>query len=432
MTKKETIALHQLIHNKHIVIKPADKGSAVVIMDREQYTKEAHRQLQNKDYYRPLTRPIYTRTIPVIHRMIDNLKNKGFIDELQRQYLKGQGAPRPRRFYMLPKIHKEQQKWPVPGLMPPGRPIVSDCESETYATAELLEHYLHPFSTIHPAYIKDTYHFLDILKTHTFPIQSFLFTMDVEALYTNIDIKKGIRAVKEIFKKHPDINRPDKEIIKLLEVNLYRNDFEFDYKYYLQIKGTAMGKRFAPSYANIFMASWEREALAKTTLQPVFYCRYLDDIFAIWTHTKEEFDIFLNELNQHDPDIRLTAQIDYTQINFLDTVIFKGPHFTNTGRLDSKIYFKTTDTHCLLHKHSFHPKHTYRGLIRSQLTRFFRICTYNSDLRQATRILFTTLRTRGYSKTFLRSCWKGFQNNKKNKNTQTCYSIHCEIFHYSN
>ena len=36
--------------------------------------------------------------------------------------------------------------------------------------------------------------------------------------------------------------RPDKEILKLLEINLTRNDFQFDDKFYLQTKGTAMGK----------------------------------------------------------------------------------------------------------------------------------------------------------------------------------------------
>lgn len=31
----------------------------------------------------------------------------------------------------------------------------------------------------------------------------------------------------------------------------------------MQIKGTAMGKKFAPAYDNIFMAEWETSALEK-------------------------------------------------------------------------------------------------------------------------------------------------------------------------
>ena len=51
--------------------------------------------------------------------------------------------------------------------------------------------------------------------------------------------------------------------------------------------GTAMGKKFAPNYANLFMAQWEREALAKWTKQPLCYFRFLDDIFII-CHTQNK------------------------------------------------------------------------------------------------------------------------------------------------
>lgn len=85
--------------------------------------------------------------------------------------------------------------------------------------------------------------------------------MDTDSLYTNIAISEGIQAVKNIFVKYPDSKRPEKELLQLLHINLTRNDFEFENKFFLQIKGTAMGKKFAPAYANIFMAQWEELAL---------------------------------------------------------------------------------------------------------------------------------------------------------------------------
>ena len=69
----------------------------------------------------------------------------------------------------------------------------------------------------------------------------------------------------------------------------------------------------------------------------------------------------------------------------------------------AKRHFKPTDTHALLHKTSYHPKHTYRGIVKSQLIRFYRICTKQVDVEVATRILFKALKSRGYSRTFLRS-----------------------------
>lgn len=188
---------------------------------------------------------------------------KQIVDQLQRTYIIGQSEPRPRRFYIFPKIHKDPETWTVPWEIPPGRPIVSDCGSETYATADYIDHYLYPLFIKRPGYIKDTYHIIELVKDLSVPLDSLFFTIDVESLYTNIDIPAGLATVKRFFQKFPDRKRPDEEILKLLEINLKCNDFEFIGECYLQIKGTAMGKRFAPSYANIFMADWEEQALAK-------------------------------------------------------------------------------------------------------------------------------------------------------------------------
>lgn len=409
----EVKALRELKNAKHIVIKPADKGSAVVILSREQYVLEVERQLQNTEYYKNLSKPIYFDTIPMVAKIVDSLKDKKFINFKQHKYLIGDSQPRERRFYVLPKIHKDPQKWTIPFEVPPGRPIVSDCGSETYYTAEYLDYYLNPLSVKHPAYVKDTQHFIEIVKSLRIPPDSYFFSMDVDSLYTNIPIQAGIACVRRALEKYPDPKRPDGELLQLLDLNLTRNDFMFDDKYYLQIKGTAMGKKFAPAYANIFMASWEEEALAKCTKKPAQYLRYLDDIWGIWTGSEIEFREFVEILNSHDPSITLKTEIDKFSINFLDTTVFKGPDFFRNQKLDIKVYFKTTDTHALLHKDSFHPKHTFRGIVKSQLLRFKRICTRDEDFREAVRVLFTALQLRGYSRTFLRRCFKTFQVDRK-------------------
>lgn len=413
---EEARAVRELKNTKHIVIKPADKGSAVVILSREQYIMEVERQLNDTDYYKQLDKPIYMDTIPMIAKIVDALKKKKFINSKQRQYLTGNLQPRERRFYILPKIHKNPEEWTVPYEIPPGRPIVSDCGSETYYTAEYLDYYLNPLSVKHPAYVRDTYHFIDIVKSLRIPSDFYFFSMDVDSLYTNIPIQAGINCVKNIFEKFPDPKRPDVELLQLLEINLTRNDFMFNDKFYLQIKGTAMGKKFAPAYANIFMANWEEKALDKCIKKPACYLRYLDDIFGIWTGSKQEFEDFVEILNSHDSSIKLKTSIDEHSIDFLDTTIFKGKDFSINFKLDIKVHFKSTDTHALLHKKSFHPKHTFRGIVKSQLLRFKRICTRKEDFKDAVNLLFRVLRTRGYSRPFLRQCYKTFQQRKEEGN----------------
>lgn len=173
-----------------------------------------------------------------------------------------------------------------------------------------------------------------------------------------------------------------------------------------------MGKKFAPSYANIFMANWEEKALANCPKKPLHYLRYLDDIWGIWTHSEEEFQEFMAILNNQDPSIKLKHIINHETIDFLDTTVYKGPSFRLNGTLDIKVFFKETDTHALLFKTSFHPKHIFRGLIKSQLLRFYRICTQQKDFWTAVKILFTVLRKRGYCRTFLRQCLKTFKEQK--------------------
>ena len=408
----EEQALTELQCNTSIVIKPADKGSSVVIMDRFQYVGEALRQLRNTDHYTPLSTPIYMETASQIREILDSMTQNKTITKKQRRYLLGDDTPRKRVFYLLPKIHKAPDTWPIPFLMPPGRPIVSDCGSESYQIAEFLDYYLNPLSTLHDSYLKDTYDFINKIKSMTIQEPSLIFSMDVESLYTNIDTRMGLRAVKTIMDKYPDPSRPDQFILQLLDNSLTRNDFEFDKQHYLQVKGTAMGKRFAPAYANIYMATWEETILPKCTKLPTHYYRYLDDIWGIWTHGMDEFQEFVQTLNTHHPSINLKPLTSQTSMDFLDVTTFKGPDFNTTGKLDTRVFFKPTDSHALLHYSSFHPKHTFTGIIKSQLIRFQRICSRPEDCTLATQTLFRALKRRGYPRSLLRTVRKNFNNTR--------------------
>lgn len=183
-----------------------------------------------------------------------------------------------------------------------------------------------------------------------------------------------------------------------------------------------MGKRFAPAYANIFMSEWEKVGLEKTKHKPLLYYRFLDDIWGIWTESEEKFNQFIIDLNNTNSSISIMAEINKEQVNFLDITIFKGTEFHNTGTLDTKVYFKSTDTHCLLHKHSYHPKHIFSGIIKSQLLRFWRICSQEEDFYRAVRTLYTALATRGYSRSFLREKKSKISNNPGTK--QRAHSSH--------
>lgn len=402
ISQEQRCAIEELQCNNMVVIKPADKGSAIVIMDRVQYIREAERQLTVLEHYIPLVESIQMETRVLQIPILDELKCQGYITERQRKFLLGPDFPRPRLFYLLPKVHKKMESWPIEGI-PPGRPIISDCDSESYHIAKFIDFYLNPISQRHNSYIKDTYDFIEKIHNIRVPDHTFLFTIDVVSLYTNIDTELGLQAVAEAFQRYPDSERPDEALLKLLKLGLTRNDFLFNGKYYLQVHGTAMGKTFAPSYANIYMAAWETTVLPKCPQRPLVYLRYLDDIFGLWSHGMVAFQNFLEILNNHHKSIKVTSNIQSKSVEFLDTEVFfrEGERGEQKG-LATRVFFKTTDTHALLHKASYHPKHTFKGIVKSQLIRFRRICTFEEDVEKATNILFTALRKRGYAKRFLR------------------------------
>lgn len=400
---RQVSALKNLKAKKHLVIKKADKGSACVVMNKTDYVQEAHRQLDNGCHYTKIEEPIYPQTSLKYKKILQTLKSKGCISEKQLLYLAPKEVPRPRRFYLLPKIHKDMSKWTIKNKMPPGRPIVSDCSSESYRIAEYLDKILQPLSNKHASYIKNTDDFLEKVRNLEVPENAYLITLDIESLYTNIQTKDGIEAVEKMFRRHSQELRSDKEVIELLKLSLECNDFQFNGEWYLQTSGTAMGKKFAPAYANIMMAIFEEEVLERSAKKPLAYYRYLDDIFIIWPHTVDEFEQFFHLLNNHRESIKFQQTISDTSIDFLDVTIYKGNNYKYYKKLDTKVFFKPTDTHELLHKSSFHPKHTFAGIIKSQLIRYWKICSDTECFNLACSTLFRALRTkRNYSVRFLR------------------------------
>ena len=85
------------------------------------------------------------------------------------------------------------------------------------------------------------------------PDNSYLLSLDVKSLYTNIPNAEGIKSVKTPLEKYTKRTASTKVIAIFLALLLTLNNFIFNCKSYLQIKGCAMGTICAPSCPNIFM-----------------------------------------------------------------------------------------------------------------------------------------------------------------------------------
>ena len=109
----------------------------------------------------------------------------------------------------------------------------------------------------------------------------------------------------------------------------------------------AMGTICAPTYANIFMAQFEKQHIyTHIKNKSILNLRYIDDIFMIWTGTKQELLMFSEKLNSNHKTIKFEHNISHSNISFLDTLIYKEKNRT----LEITLYRKPTDQQSYLQK----------------------------------------------------------------------------------
>ena len=114
LTPQEKAALTSLRQCSDIIIKPEDKGGAVMVLAQHLYIQEAKGQLLDNNYYQQQDRNSTMDNNNTISRVINGAFMKGELLESAVNLVVDN--PHMSRFYLLPKIHK-------PGN--PGRPIVS-------------------------------------------------------------------------------------------------------------------------------------------------------------------------------------------------------------------------------------------------------------------------------------------------------------------
>jgi hypothetical protein len=113
LTPAEKGAIQVLKERDDIVIKPVDKGSVVVVMEKVNYLEEKNRQVTDERFYKKMdsepTKEFSTRIIQELKFKTEN----SHIEKNIFDYLKPD-KPKAGRFYLLPKTHKVNN---------PGRPI---------------------------------------------------------------------------------------------------------------------------------------------------------------------------------------------------------------------------------------------------------------------------------------------------------------------
>ena len=247
-----------------IIINEVDKCSGVVVWDREDYLKEAEKQLGDKETYEELSSDHASLLISILKGCLSRVKNRGDIPNETLEYF-FINKPKLGRFYLLPKIHKRLHNVPV-------RAGTSNSGFFTENISAFLEYQLKSLSQKNKSFIKGTNDFLKKLnELRDLPDDFILSTIDVVGLYPNILHKEGLEAIRKVLDKREDQTISTESLILLAECVLKSNVFEHNMRYFKQLQRTAIGTKFAAPYAILFMGYLKDKILNSFVEKPLVW-----------------------------------------------------------------------------------------------------------------------------------------------------------------
>jgi hypothetical protein len=391
--------LTNLRNNHSIVIKPADKNLGVTILNTIDYNNMCLKHLNDIHTYTEILNYSPHNSYNIL---IDLLKNYNKYEAISYNTLKitklatsllqlhNHTTLRVAPFYCLPKIHKSTIA-PIPG-----RPIVSSINTLTYHTSVYLDMQLQPILKLLKTVCTSTNTIITDLHNYKTEINSTILCADVTSLYPNIPTLLGIQTVSKVIKElncftdtHLDF------LMDLLYWVLTNNYCEFNEHIYLQIKGTAMGTPVATSYANIFLYGIERDVIQKH--EPVYYKRYIDDIFAIY-NSPIKAKCFVHLFNNIVPSIKLDEFTISRKGIMLDLVIeLVQSEDTLHDTIKHRLFQKPANIYQYIPPQSNHIPSVFKNFITQEVNRFNINCSNIIDFHTCTTLFKERLLARGYN-----------------------------------
>lgn len=374
--------------NSDIIIRQADKGGNIILLDAGLYKKLNDDMLGDSNTYRVLDADPTT----VFSVQLRSLANIGFslgiLDQKQVDYI-CVSHPVMAIFHSLPKVHKG-------GFPPPLRPIVAGIGSLNERLCSWLDSHLQPLIPALPGFLRDTQTVLEALEGREWRDGSVWMTADVTSLYTSIPHNLALVALQWFLDVYSNFDLELKGfLIEVTEYLLTHNFFMFNHTHYLQITGASMGAKFSPSIANVYMGWWEAHYLFRDSNPLVgsmlWYGRYIDDLLFIAVADVAAVERFALFLNQNPCNLKFTIHHECGSICFLDLVLF-----SQENKIRAKTFRKDTAGNTILHSKSCHPPHIARNIPYGEMIRARRNCSNLEDFAEESGNIQERLRARGY------------------------------------
>ena len=227
-----------------------------------------------------------------------------------------------------------------------------------------------------------------------------LFTIDVKALYPSVKYDLLELSLKKCFEVSTNWNSYNIDmLISIIMYTLSNQQILWNNLYHMLNQGIPTGAKHSVPLANIFLTFIILDLRNNNDFKGIFenklklWKRFIDDCGGVFSGNIDEFMNFFRILRQHfnkfsldltcDTDTHVIDGDAITEkedkyVSFLDIEIFKTDNTIHTRE-----HRKETSARSYLKYNSAHPRHTFAGIIKSQLYRLRRLCSRNIDFENA-------------------------------------------------
>lgn len=391
--KCNTITSIKAIQSKfpHIVFKPADKNLGLCALNIEDYDSLILTHLNNDLNYK-LVSDTGPTTRSLLKQLISNFNN--FKEDFtwyswEKQCINYEYDFKWPKFYCLPKLHKKGKL--------KGRPIAGQVEWITTPISRILNNRLQKELHRYPCILKNSTTLVkDLMEFNTTHFINnpdiLIITGDIESLYPNMNLDTLYSIIERI-----EITcRPLTEFICQHSYITYNDHI------YHQIQGIPMGTNAAVTLANVYVGELIDDYI-NSRPQTLWYKRYIDDLFILWTGTTEQWDLVKSFIQRL---LKIPINWETPSKNhsiFLDLNITRN---TFNGYFTTSIYQKPLNKYHYISPLSSHAPHMFTGFIKGELTRYCRLSSNPFTYNHTKELFYQRLIQRGYPRKMLNRLFK--------------------------
>ena len=175
-----------------------------------------------------------------------------------------------------------------------------------------------------------------------------------------------------------------------------------------------MGSPLGPSLANAFLCFYEVQWLnnCPNDIKPVFYRRYVDDIFCLFEDSRK-CERFLNYMNSCHRSINFTLETENNNtLSFLDCLVTRSENEFGTS-----VYRKSSFSGVYTHFLSFLPSIYKTNIIMGLIHRCYKLCSSMGNFHLEIQKLKEIFQKNGYPRSLFDMCIKKYLNKLYRKKT---------------